>query len=200
MLQCLCVYNLLIVCVCVCVRDSKVFFFDYRVLCFVRMYHRVQELLAIGETSESSITTEKPDTEANGELKPDSTDESAVKKKKKKKKKKIKEEEPEEEVTDPASIQLDASATELNETGHEEKGTGEKKKKKKKDKHLKQEEEEEEVQISAMEVHGSDSSGYQSDKSSKKRKHEPAADITSVGDGPEPKRSKKRKSRVEQFA
>lgn len=176
------------------------FIFDYRLLCFVRMYHRVQELLAIGETSESSITTNQPkaDTEADGELNPDSTDESTVKKKKKKKHK-IKEEKPEEEVRDPASVQLDASATELNETV-EEKGTGEKKKKRKKDKHLKQEEVEEEVQISATEVHGSDSSGYQSDKPSRKRKHEPAADITSVGEGPEPKKSKKRKSRVEQFA
>ena len=169
------------------------------------MCHRVQELLAIGETSESSITHEqpKPETEANGELNPDSTDESAVKKKKKKKKKKIKEEmqeeeEEEEEVTEPASIQLAASATEPHETLKGERGTGEKKKKRKKDGHLKQEEEE--AQISAMEVHGSDSSGYQSDKPSKKRKHEPAADITSGGEGPEPKKSKKRKSRIEQVA
>lgn len=187
--------------VCVCVRLGRFLFFVYRLLCFVRLHHRVQELLALGETSESSFTIDqpKPDTDANAELNPDCTDESTVKKKKKKKKKHtIKDEKPEEEATDPACVQLDASATELHETSNEEKGTGEKKKKRKKDKHLKQDEEE--VQISAMEVHGSDSSGYQSDKSSKKRKHEPATDITAVGEGPEPKKSKRRKSRVEQFA
>lgn len=177
----LCVYNLLTVCVCVCITV------DYRLLCFVRVYHRVQELLAIGETSESSIDQPKADTEANGELNPDSTEESTVKKKKKKTKIK---EKPEEEVADFASIQLDTSATELN----EDKGTGEKKKKRKKHKHVKQEEVEEEVQISAMEVHGSDSSGYQSEEPSKKRKCDPGADISSVGEGPEPKKSKKRKS------
>lgn len=158
----------------------------------------MRELLAVGETSESSITIDqpKPDTEATGELNPDSSDESPVKKKKKKKNK-IKGEKLEEEVTDPASVQLDASATGLSETvTEEEKGTGEKKKRKK-EKHLKQEELEEEVQISAMEIHGSDSSGYQSDKPSKKRKHEPAADTTSVAEGPEPKKSRKRKSRAE---
>uniref|UniRef100_A0A3B5KGN9 DNA-directed RNA polymerase subunit n=1 Tax=Takifugu rubripes TaxID=31033 RepID=A0A3B5KGN9_TAKRU len=146
---------------------------------------RVQELLAIGETSESSITVDQPnpsDTEANGELNLDPTDECTIKKKKKKKNK-IKEET--EEVADSSCIH----------------GTGEKKKKRKKEKHLKPEEvKDEEVQVSVMEVHGSDS-GYQSDKPHKKRKHEPAADITSsVGDGPEPKKSKKRKSGIEQIA
>lgn len=168
----------------------------------VCVYLRVQELLAIGETSESSLTLDQPnpsDTEANGELNPDPTDECTVKKKKKKKKSKIKEET--EEVTDSSCIQLDVSATELKQTVNDENGTGEKKKKKKKDKHLKPEEVKEEgVQVSVMEMHGSDS-GYQSDKPRKKRKHEPAADITSsVGDGPEPKKSKKRKSGIEQFA
>lgn len=161
---------------------------DYRLLCFVHVYHRVQELLAVGETSESSIDQPKADTEANGELNPDSTEESTVKKKKKKKSK-IKEK-PEEEVADFASIQLDTSVTELN----EDKGTDEKKKKRKKHKHVNQEEVEEEVQISAMEVHGSDSSGYQSEEPSKKRKFDPGADISSVGEVPEPKKSKKRKS------
>lgn len=186
----------------VCVCKGLKGFFDYRLLCFVCIYHRVQELLAIGETSESSMATDQPktDTEANGDLNPDSTDGSAVKKKKKKKNK-VKEEKLEEEVSDPASIQLEeVGATELSERAGGEKGTGEKKKKRKKEKHLKEEEAEEEVQISAAEVHGSDSSGYQSDKPSKKRKHEAAADVTSVGEGPEPKKSKKRKSRVEQFA
>ncbi|CAG11135.1 unnamed protein product, partial [Tetraodon nigroviridis] len=135
---------------------------------------RVQELLAIGETSESSTAPDQlqPDTEENGDLNPDSTDESAVKKKKKKKKKnKIKDEEQEEEVTDPASVQLDAGAADLNETVDGEQGSGGKKKRKK-DKRLKQEEVEQEVPISAVEVHGSDSSGYQSDKPSKKRTRE----------------------------
>lgn len=164
-------------------------------------YLRVQELLAKGETSESSITLDQPnpsDTEANGELNPDPTDECTVKKKKKKNK--IKEDT--EEVTDSSCIQLDVSATELKQTVNDENGTGEKKKKRKKDKHLKPEEvkEEEEVQVSVMEMHGSDS-GYQSDKPRKKRKHEPAADITSsVGDSPEPKKLKKRKGGIEQFA
>lgn len=155
----------------------------------------MQELLAIGETSESSTAPDQPqpDTEENGDLDPDSTDESAVKKKKKKNKIK------EEEVTDPASVQLDAGAADLNETVDGEQGSGGKKKRKK-DKRLKQEEVEQEVPISAVEVHGSDSSGYQSDKPSKKRTREPAADVTSAGDGPEPKKSKKSKSRVEQFA
>eukprot|EP00066_Takifugu_rubripes_P005411 XP_003969434.1 PREDICTED: DNA-directed RNA polymerase I subunit RPA43 [Takifugu rubripes] len=162
---------------------------------------RVQELLAIGETSESSITVDQPnpsDTEANGELNLDPTDECTVKKKKKKKNK-IKEEA--EEVADSSCIQPDASATELKRAVNDESGTGEKKKKRKKEKHLKPEEvKDEEVQVSVMEVHGSDS-GYQSDKPHKKRKHEPAADITSsVGDGPEPKKSKKRKSGIEQIA
>lgn len=186
-------------CVCVCVR----LLFDYSLLCFVCVHLRVQELLAIGETSESSITVDQPtlsDMEAKGELKLEPTDVSTVKKKKKKKNK-IKEEKTEEEVTDSFSTQLDGGATELKETVNEEKRTGEKKKKRKKDKHLKQEEVEEEVQVSAVEVHGSDSSGYQSDKPSKKRKHEPVADVTSsVSEGPEPKKSKKRKSKIEQFA
>uniref|UniRef100_H3DK84 DNA-directed RNA polymerase subunit n=1 Tax=Tetraodon nigroviridis TaxID=99883 RepID=H3DK84_TETNG len=130
------------------------------------------------QTSESSTAPDQlqPDTEENGDLNPDSTDESAVK-----------DEEQEEEVTDPASVQLDAGAADLNETVDGEQGSGGKKKRKK-DKRLKQEEVEQEVPISAVEVHGSDSSGYQSDKPSKKRTREPAADVTSAGDGPEPKR------------
>uniref|UniRef100_H3BX99 DNA-directed RNA polymerase subunit n=1 Tax=Tetraodon nigroviridis TaxID=99883 RepID=H3BX99_TETNG len=155
-------------------------------------------LLIRGRLDRTSTAPDQlqPDTEENGDLNPDSTDESAVKKKKKKKKKN---EEQEEEVTDPASVQLDAGAADLNETVDGEQGSGGKKKRKK-DKRLKQEEVEQEVPISAVEVHGSDSSGYQSDKPSKKRTREPAADVTSAGDGPEPKRSKKSKSRVEQFA
>ncbi|KAG8005145.1 hypothetical protein GBF38_011071 [Nibea albiflora] len=75
-----------------------------------------------------------------------------------------------------------------------------KKKKKKKEKHLK--EEEEETEVSHTEVHGSDSSGYISDKPSKKRKHESGTDVTSsFSEAPEPPKSKKkRKSGVEQFA
>lgn len=171
---------------------------------FVCMCLRVQELLAIGETSESGVTTDQPapsDTEANGDVDPEHTDGSTVKKKKKKKKNKMEEERMEEEVTDPTSDQLDGNATtELTKTVNEEKGTGDRKKKRKKDKHLKQEEMEQEVQVSAVEVHCSDSSGYQSDKPCKKRKHEAAADLTETVDSPKPKKSKKRKSGIEQCA
>ncbi|XP_059205122.1 DNA-directed RNA polymerase I subunit RPA43 [Centropristis striata] len=164
----------------------------------------VQELLAMDESSEAcdpADPSEPPETEPD----PQPTEESpedTPKKKKKKKKDKIKEEEREEEVTDtPASCQLDGN-TELNGTVIEENGneSGEKKKKKKKkDKHRKEEEEEEEeVVLASTEIHGSDSSGYHSDKPGKKRRHETCTDVS---EDPEPPKSKKkRKSDIKQFA
>lgn len=165
----------------------------------------------MGEGSESTVTIDRPEppqTEATPELNPEPTEESPVdtpKKKKKKKKDKVKEEETEEEVT--PSCQLDSNTTpELNgamsEANGNEAGEKKKKKKKKKEKHLKEEEEEEEVEVSPMEVHGSDSSGYLSDKPSKKRKHVTGTDGTSsFSEDPEPPKSKKkRKSGIEQFA
>lgn len=162
----------------------------------------------MGEGPESTITIdlpEPPQTETNPELNPEPTGESPVdtpKKKKKKKKDEVKEEEREEEVT--SSCQLDNNTTpELNGAMSEANGNeagDKKKKKKKKQKHLKEEEEEDEV--SPMEVHGSDSSGYLSDKPSKKRKHETGTDGTSsfIEDPEPPKSKKKRKSGIEQFA
>ncbi|XP_033831415.1 DNA-directed RNA polymerase I subunit RPA43 [Periophthalmus magnuspinnatus] len=93
------------------------------------------------------------------------------KKKKKKKKDRYKEEEQEEPLTLPFSpdTTLDTTA-ELNGTMDETNGNVEKKKKKKKDKHIK--DEPQEVDIMSMMVHSCDSSGYLSDKPSKKRKHQ----------------------------
>lgn len=150
---------------------------------------------------------EPPETDPNPEpTEEEEAPEATPKKKKKKKKDKVKEEEREEEVTSAPSCQLDGNATtpELNGTMNEENGNeaGEKKKKKKKKKeeHVKEEEEEEEqVQLSATEVHCSDSSGYHSDKPSKKRRHETGTDVTS-GFSETPKSKKKRKSDIEQFA
>ncbi|XP_040910051.1 DNA-directed RNA polymerase I subunit RPA43 [Toxotes jaculatrix] len=166
---------------------------------------RVQELMAMGESTESSVPADQPDA-ADAEPNLETTEESpgdTPKKKKKKKKDKVKEEEREEEVT--PSMQQDINETpELNGTMDEANGNeaGEKKKKKKKkEKHSK--EEEQEVALPAMEVHGSDSSGYVSDKPGKKRKHENGSDVTSgFSEDPEPPKSKKkkRKSGIEQFA
>lgn len=169
---------------------------------FVHVCLRVQELLAIGESSKSGVTTdqpESPETEAKPELNPEPTEDSPVntpKKKKKKKKDKVKEEETEMPVGGDTAPELNGTMDEAN--GNE---VGKKKKKKKKEKHLK-EEEEEETEVSPMEVHGSDSSGYISDKPSKKRKHESGKDVTSgFSEDPEPPKSKKkRKSGIEQFA
>ncbi|KAM3595919.1 uncharacterized protein V6R79_005275 [Siganus canaliculatus] len=165
---------------------------------------RVQELLALGETSESDVTTEQPEpseTEPNPEPTEEPT-EDTPRKKKKKKKDKVKEEEQEEEVMNPASCQVDGStAPHLNGSVAEENGdeAGEKKKKKKKKKEKHPKEEEEAVEISHTEVHGSDSSGYLSDKPSKKRKHGPNEDATSgfSADPETPKSKRKRKSGVE---
>ncbi|XP_034560765.1 DNA-directed RNA polymerase I subunit RPA43 [Notolabrus celidotus] len=162
----------------------------------------VQELLAMGESSESNITTNQPELP---ETKPDvePTEESPAKTPKKNKK--VKEEETEEEITS-TTTQLDTNITQepnrtLDEANGNEAGEKKKKNKKKKEKHEK--EEEEETELSNVEVQGgSDSSGYTSDKPSKKRKHEAGTDITlSLNDNTvSPKSKKKRKSEIEQFA
>uniref|UniRef100_A0A1A8D5V7 DNA-directed RNA polymerase subunit n=1 Tax=Nothobranchius kadleci TaxID=1051664 RepID=A0A1A8D5V7_NOTKA len=112
---------------------------------------RVQELLAISESSESRVPTDKPepqDAEPSTEPTQGSSDDTPRKKKKKKKKKnKIKEEETEGEIGIPDSQLLDSNtAPELNITTDEKNG-GKKKKKKKKEKHLKEEEETTEREI-----------------------------------------------------
>ncbi|KAK9526958.1 hypothetical protein VZT92_015628 [Zoarces viviparus] len=157
---------------------------------------RVQELLAEGESSESGVPADQPEP-PEAEPHPEPTEESpedTPKKKKKKKRDKVRAE----EVTSTPSCRVDGSTTpELNGTIIEENSNEavEKKKKKKKKKHGKEEEEEEEVvELSTVEVHGSDSSGYLSDKPSKKRRHETGSDITSsVGEVPEPPKSKKKR-------
>ena len=158
--------------------------------------------MAMGESSESSIPAEQPDG-ADTELNPETTEESpgVTPKKKSKKRNKVKEEEREEEVT-PSCQQDSSTPPGLNGTLDEANGNeagGKKKKKKKKEKRLK---EEKEIELSPMEVHGSDSSGYISDKSSKKRKHETSGDATSgFSEDPDPPKSKKkRKSHIDQFA
>lgn len=159
----------------------------------------------MGESTSSALTgdqVEPPETEPDTEH----TVEAAVDtpKKKKKKKDKVKEEDLEEEIT-PANQPGSDTAPELNGTMSEangnEAGEKKKKKKKKKDKHLK-EEEEEDLEVSPMELPGSDSSGYHSDKPSKKRKHETGADVeSSFNENPEPPKSKKkRKSGTEHCA
>ncbi|XP_069550859.1 DNA-directed RNA polymerase I subunit RPA43 [Brachyistius frenatus] len=164
---------------------------------------RVQELLAMGESAEFSVPADQPEpqyAEPTTEPTQESPDDTP---KKKKKKVKVKEEETEEDISS-KQCQHDSSATlQLNGTTDEANGgeAGEKKKKKKKkEKCLK--EEEEQVELSRMEIHGSNSSGYLSDKPSNKRKHEIGDDITSCfSEDTEPRKSKKkRKGDIEQFA
>lgn len=152
--------------------------------------------MAMGESSESVIPADEPDA-PDTEPAPDTTEEppdDTPKKKKKKKKDRVKEEEREVEIA--PSGQEDGNTTlELHEAMDEANGneaSEKKKKKKKKDKRLK--EEEEEVELLPMEVHGSDSSGYVSDKPSKKRKHQTGSDVTSgFSEDPEPPKSKKKR-------
>ncbi|XP_041868467.1 DNA-directed RNA polymerase I subunit RPA43 [Melanotaenia boesemani] len=162
---------------------------------------RVQELLAMAESSESTVPAEQlepSNTEPTSEATQEPPDDTP-KKKKKKKKAKIKEEENEEEVNGIPPGQLDINAApDLNRTADETNGAeaGEKKKKKKK-KDMQVKEEEEEVMVSPMEIQGSDSSGYLSDKPSKKRKHE----ASGLNNDPAPtKPKKKKKGDIEQFA
>ncbi|KAM3858404.1 DNA-directed RNA polymerase I subunit RPA43 [Diretmus argenteus] len=163
---------------------------------------RVQELLAMGEISESSIPAgqpEQPDTELTPQPTQESPDDTATKKKKDK----LTDVEQAGGVTHAPASQQDDNTT-LERNGPTQDANGEeargKKKKKKKEKHVK--EEEKEVEVTPMEVHGSDSSGYLSDKPSKKRKQEPGSDVTAgLNNEPEtPKSKKKRKSGVQQFA
>nr|XP_020443644.1 DNA-directed RNA polymerase I subunit RPA43 [Monopterus albus] len=153
---------------------------------------RVQELMALAESSECGIPADQPDapgTEPTPEPTEGSSDKTP-KKKQKKKKDKVKEEETEEEVM-PSYLQDGNTTLELNGNIVSEK------KQKKKEKRLK-----EEVELSPLEVHGSDSSGYISDKPSKKRKHESGSDVTSGfrEDLDLPKPKKKKKSDIEKFA
>ncbi|XP_054620528.1 DNA-directed RNA polymerase I subunit RPA43 [Dunckerocampus dactyliophorus] len=157
---------------------------------------KVQELLAMAETSETDISVnqlELQETEAAAEPPEESVVEDSAKKKKKKKKDKIKEEAMEEEtVQDSNNATLERNGTESDANDNE---PGEKKKKKKKEKRIK--EEEEQVHLSPTEIHASDSSGYHSDKPSKKRKHETEhEDILSGFSQEAPKSKKKRKSDI----
>ncbi|XP_029370085.1 DNA-directed RNA polymerase I subunit RPA43 [Echeneis naucrates] len=150
---------------------------------------KVQELMAMGESSELSIPTEQPDTEPKPEPTEQSPDETSKKKKKKKKKKDTEEEREEQIASEPNGTIVEANGNEAGEK---------KKKKKKKDKHTA----EEDVELSPVEVHGSDSSGYISDKPSKKRKHDIDSDATpGLSEASEPPKSKKKKkSNTEQVA
>ncbi|XP_060915919.1 DNA-directed RNA polymerase I subunit RPA43 [Labrus mixtus] len=161
---------------------------------------RVQELLALGESSESNVTT---DYSEPAETNQEPTEESPVDSHKKtKKRKKVGEEQTGEEIQSLPTILESNTTQELNRTMDEANGNeaGEKKKnKKKKEKHVK--EEEEEIELSQVQG-SSDSSGYLSDKPKKKRKHETSSDVTSsLSDNVEPPKSKKkRKSDIQQFA
>ena len=160
----------------------------------------------MSETSESTVNTERPEAaaeEVDMQVNSEPTEEFPVHTPKKKKKKRDKtKEEPEEVVTSPPSCEVDSNtAPELSGTMSKANGndTFEKKKKKKKV-HPKVEEEEEELTASPVEVHNSDSSGYISDKSSKKRKHEMHTGDTS-SEEPEPIKSKKKRKRaIQEFA
>lgn len=144
---------------------------------------RVQELLALCESTESSVPADQQEPE-DPEATPDVSEVDTPKKKKKKKKDKEKEAE-EEGMPEPNGITDEANGNEA----------GEKKKKKKKKKEKQAEEEKkEEVELSRVEVHGSDSSGYISDKSNKKRKRESGGDVTSAfSEDSNPVKSKKKK-------
>lgn len=152
--------------------------------------------MAIGERSANTVPVQQPE-EPDVELTPETVlaphEETPKKKKKKKKKVKVKEEEQEEPLTATFTSELDTTP-ELNETMNETNGIVKKKKKKKKDIDVK--EKSEEVEVSVMEVHCSDSSGYLSDKSSKKRKFK--TEITSgfSEESETPKSKKKRKTHL----
>ncbi|XP_029023108.1 DNA-directed RNA polymerase I subunit RPA43 [Betta splendens] len=151
---------------------------------------RVQELMAMGESSESVLAADEPDA-PDPDPAPEQTEEppdDTPKKKKKKKKDKVKEEE--------TDIEIAALCQEHGDAPDEVNGNEavREKKKKKKEKRVKEEEREMEIEVSPMEVHGSDSSGYVSDKPSKKRKHQSGSDATSgFSEEPEPPKSKKKR-------
>ncbi|CAG5891322.1 unnamed protein product [Menidia menidia] len=155
---------------------------------------RVQELLSIGESSELSSPTDQPEGPV-AEL-PENPPDDPPRKKKKKKKDKVKEEEMEEEIKRSPPDQPDCdAAAEPTETNGSEPSERKKKKKKKKEKEKDVKEEEQDMEVCHVEIQGSDSSGYFSDKPSKKRKH----DSSGLTDAT-PTKSKKRKGDVEQFA
>uniref|UniRef100_A0A3Q0T295 DNA-directed RNA polymerase subunit n=1 Tax=Amphilophus citrinellus TaxID=61819 RepID=A0A3Q0T295_AMPCI len=149
---------------------------------------RVQELLAMCESTGSSVPTDEQEPE-DPEATQDASEDTP---KKKKKKKKVKEQEAEEIPSIPACQQDSGVMPEPNGTTDEADGneaSEKKKKKKKKEKHAK---EEEEMELSRVELHGSDSSGYMSDKPNKKRKRESGSDVTSAfSEDPNPTKKKK---------
>lgn len=151
---------------------------------FLVLMLRVQELIAMEENSQMCVSTEQPEA-ADTDSKPEPTEDQETSKKKNK-------EEVNENDASPPLQPEGADTSQPNGTINEEisnKG----KKKKKKEKCLK-EEEEEEAEVTTMDVHGSDSSGYISDKPSKKRKHENSSDVTShVDEESETPKSKKKK-------
>ncbi|KAM9385706.1 DNA-directed RNA polymerase I subunit RPA43-like [Pholidichthys leucotaenia] len=163
---------------------------------------RVQELVAIGETTGSSVPTDQQGSqELFNQQKPGPSQEATDDTPKKKKKKREVENkgETEEELINMASWQQDSNAApELTRQIDETNGSDRKKKKKEKLKLVK--EEVEEIKISHMEVHGSDSSGYISDKPNKKRKRQSGNNSTSSFSKEfEPIKFKKLKNDIEQF-
>lgn len=153
---------------------------------FLVLMLRVQELIAMEENSQMCVSTEQPEA-ADTDSKPEPTEDQETSKKKNK-------EEVNENDASPPLQPEGADTSQPNGTINEEiSNKGKKKKKKKKEKCLK-EEEEEEAEVTTMDVHGSDSSGYISDKPSKKRKHENSSDVTShVDEESETPKSKKKK-------
>ncbi|XP_077403860.1 DNA-directed RNA polymerase I subunit RPA43 [Vanacampus margaritifer] len=196
-----------------------------------RLYRtRVQELLAIAESSESGVTVDQvelEDTEPAAEHTEESIVQDSAKKKKKKKKDKIEEEAVLPSCQDEGDGSLELNGTESDANGEKKKkkkkkdkikdaieekaaspiyqddgnataelngaesdANGEKKKKKKE----KRIQEEEQVQLSPMEIHTSDSSGYLSDKPNKKRKRGRESEVAAnVSQDAEESKSKKKK-------
>ncbi|XP_034017135.1 DNA-directed RNA polymerase I subunit RPA43 [Thalassophryne amazonica] len=155
--------------------------------------NRIQELVALSETSESSgVQPQPPGTQPSPEPAPGSADDTPKKKKKKKKNKsKVKEDEIEETLAvteeDSASLEINGIKCKSNESEAVEK------KRKKKKKHLK--DEPEEHVVSPTELHHSDCCGCVSHTPSKKRSHDTDCDTEFKS----PKSKKKRKSDIEQF-
>ncbi|XP_053718880.1 DNA-directed RNA polymerase I subunit RPA43 [Synchiropus splendidus] len=140
---------------------------------------RVQELMALGESSQSNADQAEPESEPESEQTTvtahDSTDNTL--------KKEFKEEDSEVVI---ASSQDENTVPELNgtdETNGNDLSGKKKKKKKKKEKEVKAEPEDDSP---------SNSSGYRSDKPSKKRKHDVSMDINEVDDPPKSKKKKKK--------
>ncbi|XP_061681581.1 DNA-directed RNA polymerase I subunit RPA43 [Syngnathoides biaculeatus] len=186
---------------------------------------RVQEMLSFSESGELSVSVDQAeleDTAVVAEPNDEFIEDNSIKKKKKKKKKK--KDKIKEEIEEEAALSFFQGDCHVTLEPEEKKsGTKGEKKKKKKEKRIKEEEchtplelngkksdtkdenrkkkkekrikEEVEVQLSPMEIHTSDSSGYHSDKPNKKRKHEKEDEITEsfTQDAGEPKSKKKKK-------